>query len=178
MGEVLLGCRARLLAGTPWLLACLPACLPAALNGPAPSTHNFSPRPLHCLQRIGSVDNVGPFLEGVKNRKERMFGFGHRCAGLAGWLKGLAGWERATLDRHRQGLLSVPISLVLKPPLPPHPSWFPLESRIYKNYDPRARIIRQVAEEVFQIAGGWVAGGGGGRCWRWLAGLVWFAGHC
>ena len=31
-----------------------------------------------CLQRIGSVENVGPFLEGVKNRKERMFGFGHR----------------------------------------------------------------------------------------------------
>lgn len=30
------------------------------------------------LQRIGNVDNVGPFLEGVKNRKERMFGFGHR----------------------------------------------------------------------------------------------------
>jgi citrate synthase len=57
---------------------------------------------LRMLQRIGSVDNVGPFLEGVKNRKERMFGFGHR---------------------------------------------------IYKNYDPRAKIIRQVAEEVFQIAG-------------------------
>ncbi|PSC76850.1 citrate synthase [Micractinium conductrix] len=52
--------------------------------------------------RIGSVENVGPFLEGVKNRKERMFGFGHR---------------------------------------------------IYKNYDPRAKIIRQVAEEVFAIAG-------------------------
>lgn len=57
---------------------------------------------LRMLERIGSVDNVGPFLEGVKNRKERMFGFGHR---------------------------------------------------IYKNYDPRATIIRQVAEEVFSIAG-------------------------
>ena len=33
---------------------------------------------LRMLERIGSVDNIGPFLEGVKNRKEKMFGFGHR----------------------------------------------------------------------------------------------------
>ena len=33
---------------------------------------------LRMLQRIGSVDNVPAFLEGVKARKERMFGFGHR----------------------------------------------------------------------------------------------------
>ena len=29
----------------------------------------------------------------------------------------------------------------------------PCPCRIYKNYDPRATIIRQVAEEVFQISG-------------------------
>ncbi|CAL5229169.1 g12444 [Coccomyxa viridis] len=57
---------------------------------------------LRMLERIGSVDNIGPFLEGVKNKKERMFGFGHR---------------------------------------------------VYKNFDPRAKIIREVAEEVFQIQG-------------------------
>lgn len=34
---------------------------------------------LRMLERIGSVDAIGPFLEGVKNRKEKMFGFGHRC---------------------------------------------------------------------------------------------------
>ena len=34
---------------------------------------------LRMLERIGSVANIGPFLEGVKNRKEKMFGFGHRC---------------------------------------------------------------------------------------------------
>ena len=34
---------------------------------------------LRMLERIGRVDNIGPFLEGVKNRKEKMFGFGHRC---------------------------------------------------------------------------------------------------
>ena len=34
---------------------------------------------LRMLERIGSVDKIGPFLEGVKNRKEKMFGFGHRC---------------------------------------------------------------------------------------------------
>lgn len=38
---------------------------------------------LRMLERIGSVGNIGPFLEGVKNRKEKMFGFGHRCGALA-----------------------------------------------------------------------------------------------
>lgn len=57
---------------------------------------------LRMLRRIGHVDAVPGFLEGVKNRKERMFGFGHR---------------------------------------------------VYKNYDPRAKLIRAVAEEVFDIAG-------------------------
>ena len=35
---------------------------------------------MRMLERIGSVENIGPFLEGVKNKKEKMFGFGHRCA--------------------------------------------------------------------------------------------------
>jgi citrate synthase len=54
------------------------------------------------LERIKTVDAIPAFLEGVKNRKEKMFGFGHR---------------------------------------------------VYKNYDPRAKIIREVAEEVFSITG-------------------------
>lgn len=57
---------------------------------------------LRMLHRIGHPDAVPGFLEGVKNRKEKMFGFGHR---------------------------------------------------VYKNYDPRAKLIQAVAEEVFQIAG-------------------------
>ena len=57
---------------------------------------------LRMLERIGSIENVSSFLKGVKNREEKMFGFGHR---------------------------------------------------VYKNYDPRAKIIRQVAEEVFSICG-------------------------
>lgn len=57
---------------------------------------------LRMLERIGSVENIPKFIEGVKNRKEKMFGFGHR---------------------------------------------------VYKNYDPRATIIKQVAEDVFAIAG-------------------------
>ena len=32
------------------------------------------------LERIGTKDKVPAFVEGVKNRKEKMFGFGHRCA--------------------------------------------------------------------------------------------------
>ena len=34
---------------------------------------------LRMLERIGSVDAIPDFLEGVKNRKEKLFGFGHRC---------------------------------------------------------------------------------------------------
>ena len=54
------------------------------------------------LDRIGTVENIPDFLEGVKNRKEKLMGFGHR---------------------------------------------------VYKNYDPRARIIKRTADEVFAITG-------------------------
>ncbi|HJX33131.1 MAG TPA: citrate synthase [Solirubrobacterales bacterium] len=54
---------------------------------------------LKMLRRIGSTDNVPDFLEQVKNREEKLMGFGHR---------------------------------------------------VYKNYDPRARIIEQHMEEVFE----------------------------
>jgi citrate synthase len=33
---------------------------------------------LRMLQRIGSVDNIPDFMEGVKRREERLMGFGHR----------------------------------------------------------------------------------------------------
>ncbi len=33
---------------------------------------------LRMLKRIGSMDNIPAFMEGVKNRKERLMGFGHR----------------------------------------------------------------------------------------------------
>ncbi|XP_074286167.1 citrate synthase, glyoxysomal-like [Silene latifolia] len=57
---------------------------------------------LKMLNEIGSVDNIPDFIEGVKNRKRKMSGFGHR---------------------------------------------------VYKNYDPRAKVIRKLAEEVFSIVG-------------------------
>lgn len=57
---------------------------------------------LRMLDRIGTVENIPAFLEGVKNREEKLFGFGHR---------------------------------------------------VYKNFDPRAKIIRRVADEVFEITG-------------------------
>lgn len=37
---------------------------------------------LRMLERIGKVENIPKFIEGVKNRKEKMFGFGHRCQTL------------------------------------------------------------------------------------------------
>lgn len=49
---------------------------------------------LRMLARIGSVDRIPAFIQGVKNKKEKLFGFGHR---------------------------------------------------VYKNFDPRAKIIRTVS---------------------------------
>ena len=57
---------------------------------------------LKMLARIGDKEAIPAFLEGVKNKKEKMFGFGHR---------------------------------------------------VYKNFDPRANVIRGVAEEVFKLVG-------------------------
>jgi citrate synthase len=48
------------------------------------------------------VDKVPEFIDGVKNGKERLMGFGHR---------------------------------------------------VYKNYDPRARIIKKAADDVFEVTG-------------------------
>ncbi|MET9274107.1 citrate synthase [Kribbella sp. NPDC003557] len=57
---------------------------------------------LKMLRRIGSIDNVPSFIEGVKNGEERLMGFGHR---------------------------------------------------VYKNYDPRAKIIKKAADDVFEVTG-------------------------
>lgn len=57
---------------------------------------------LRMLARIGSVDAIPSFLAGVKAKREKLFGFGHR---------------------------------------------------VYKSFDPRAKIIRSIAEEVFEIQG-------------------------
>ena len=57
---------------------------------------------LRMLEHIGSVDNIPDFLQGVKDRKQRLMGFGHR---------------------------------------------------VYKNYDPRARIIKKHVDEVLEIVG-------------------------
>ncbi|GAU42679.1 hypothetical protein TSUD_131070 [Trifolium subterraneum] len=57
---------------------------------------------LKMLSEIGSVDNIPEFIEGVKNRKRKLSGFGHR---------------------------------------------------VYKNYDPRAKVLKKLTEEVFSIVG-------------------------
>ncbi|KAL1191108.1 Citrate synthase 3, peroxisomal [Cardamine amara subsp. amara] len=57
---------------------------------------------LKMLSEIGTVKNIPEFIEGVKNRKRKMSGFGHR---------------------------------------------------VYKNYDPRAKVIKNLADEVFSIVG-------------------------
>lgn len=72
----------------------------AALYGPLHGGANEAV--LKMLRRIGSVDNVPSFIEGVKNGEERLMGFGHR---------------------------------------------------VYKNYDPRAKIIKKAADDVFEVTG-------------------------
>ena len=69
----------------------------AALYGPLHGGANEAV--LRMLRRIEKVENVPAFLDGVKNREERLMGFGHR---------------------------------------------------VYKNYDPRARIIRKHVDEVLE----------------------------
>jgi citrate synthase len=72
----------------------------AALYGPLHGGANEAV--LRMLDRIGTTDNIPDFLEGVKNREEKLMGFGHR---------------------------------------------------VYKNFDPRARIIKKNVEEVFEVTG-------------------------
>jgi citrate synthase len=72
----------------------------AALYGPLHGGANE--QALRMLKRIEKVENIPGFLEGVKEGKERLMGFGHR---------------------------------------------------VYKNYDPRARIIRKHLDAVFEVRG-------------------------
>src|ERR1043165_7484003 len=70
----------------------------AALYGPLHGGANEAV--LRMLEEIGSADKVPEFLEEVKQRKRKLFGFGHR---------------------------------------------------VYKNYAPRAKIIRNIAYEVIKL---------------------------
>jgi citrate synthase len=72
----------------------------AALYGPLHGGANEAV--LTMLRRIKTKDAIPAFIEGVKDGKERLMGFGHR---------------------------------------------------VYKNYDPRARIIKKAADEVFEVTG-------------------------
>jgi citrate synthase len=72
----------------------------AALYGPLHGGANEAV--LRMLRRIEKAQNIPDFLEGVKNREERLMGFGHR---------------------------------------------------VYKNYDPRARIIKSHVDEVLEATG-------------------------
>src|SRR5215217_6469430 len=72
----------------------------AALYGPLHGGANEAV--LRMLRRIGSTENIPDFLEAVKNREEKLMGFGHR---------------------------------------------------VYKNFDPRAKIIKKNVEEVFEVTG-------------------------
>jgi citrate synthase len=72
----------------------------AALYGPLHGGANEAV--LRMLRRIETVENIPEFLERVKEREERLMGFGHR---------------------------------------------------VYKNYDPRARIIKKHVDEVLEATG-------------------------
>jgi citrate synthase len=73
----------------------------SALYGPLHGGANEAV--LRMLERIETVENIPDFLQGVKDREEKLMGFGHR---------------------------------------------------VYKNYDPRARIIKKHVDEVLEATGG------------------------
>ena len=72
----------------------------SALYGPLHGGANENV--LKMLRRIGKVENIPAFIEGVKNREELLMGFGHR---------------------------------------------------VYKNFDPRAKIIKKACDDVFEVTG-------------------------
>jgi citrate synthase len=72
----------------------------AALYGPLHGGANEAV--IRMLTRIGDVSEVPGFIDGVKQGRERLMGFGHR---------------------------------------------------VYKSYDPRARLIKQAADDVFAVRG-------------------------
>ncbi len=72
----------------------------AALYGPLHGGANEAV--LRMLRRIETKENILDFMQGVKDGKERLMGFGHR---------------------------------------------------VYKNYDPRAKIIKKATDEVFEVTG-------------------------
>jgi citrate synthase len=72
----------------------------AALYGPLHGGANEAV--LRMLDKIETKENIPDFLESVKNREEKLMGFGHR---------------------------------------------------VYKNYDPRAKIIKKNVDEVFEVTG-------------------------
>ncbi|MGI8800744.1 MAG: citrate synthase [Solirubrobacteraceae bacterium] len=72
----------------------------AALYGPLHGGANEAV--LRMLRRIETSENIPAFVEGVKQGKERLMGFGHR---------------------------------------------------VYKNFDPRATIIKKACEDVFEVTG-------------------------
>ncbi len=72
----------------------------SALYGPLHGGANEAV--LRMLRRIESKENIPDFMQGVKDGKERLMGFGHR---------------------------------------------------VYKNYDPRAKIIKKATDEVFEVTG-------------------------
>ncbi|HYO38662.1 MAG TPA: citrate synthase [Nocardioidaceae bacterium] len=72
----------------------------AALYGPLHGGANEAV--LKMLRRIGSVDKIPAFIDGVKNGDEKLMGFGHR---------------------------------------------------VYKNFDPRAKIIKKACDDVFEVTG-------------------------
>ena len=72
------------------------ACLWGPLHGGA------NEAALNMLKEIGTVDNIPAFIEGVKNREQKLMGFGHR---------------------------------------------------VYKSYDPRAKVMQKTAHEVLDAFG-------------------------
>lgn len=87
------------------------------------------------LNEIGSVDKIPEFIEGVKNR----YGFYYFCTS-----------SRSCNPSLRVLALLMIISCTV---ISRKRKMSGFGHRVYKNYDPRAKVIKRLAEEVFSIVG-------------------------
>lgn len=84
------------------------------------------------LNEIGTIDKIPEFIEGVKNRLRFL--------------------KYIFFDSKYLGYIAYAIC-------PLHPCSYRKQKmsgfghRVYKNYDPRAKVIKNLAEEVFSIVG-------------------------
>lgn len=93
------------------------------------------------LGEIGSEENIPKFIERAKNKNDpfRLMGFGHRVRGHRGGRVSTLGGTCASFPPSH-----------LSSTAATHPPTHPMRlSQVYKNADPRAKLMQRICEQVF-----------------------------